>query len=141
MTRIFDVLCIIAIVAGAVWTYQVKRQAEASQKEITRLTVAIAVEKERFMFLQADWAYLTSPARLEKLVERFAEPLELRPMEASQVVRIEDLPPPMPKPESMLADNGDANLTTGSVVPTTSPVRAPLSIDDILRQDSEGDTQ
>jgi hypothetical protein len=49
----------------------------------------IVEERERIHALQADWSYLTNPARLADLARRH---LPLQPLAAEQMIRIEDLP-------------------------------------------------
>ena len=146
-----DLLLAVAVVGGAIGTYSIKHDAEDAADRVSGLRRQIAAEEERIVFLRADWAYLSSPARLEKLTARFGDDLELRPVEAHQWVEPFQLPPPdmPPDPVGELAAD-EMPLVTGSVAggtrattPRPRPVfvtpkrtrRAaiPTSIDDLLR--------
>ena len=143
--RLTDLLLAVAVVGGAIWTYSIKHDAEDAADRVAGLRRQIAAEQERIVFLRADWAYLSSPARLEKLVARFGDELELVPVEAHQWIEPFELPPPdLPDdPIGELATE-DMPLTTGSITaPTPRPAFAtpkrsrraaiPTSIDDLLR--------
>lgn len=133
MIRPLDAVLAALVVGGAVWTYTIKHEAEAAADRVSELRRKIAAERETIMFLKADWAFLNAPGRLERLVERHAEELKLKPLTAFQLVRLHELPPPL-QPE-------EDEVTTGSIVPTERPADVPPtvpsvpgSIDDILRR-------
>ena len=147
-----DLLLAVAVVGGAIWTYDIKRDAEDAADRVSDLARQIRAEEERIVFLRADWAYLNAPARLEKLVERYAKELKLAPVEAHQWVEPYDLPEADELDEPDTLEAGAAPLVTGSIsgVPRPRPGRAfsigervapsrerrasiPTSIDDLLR--------
>ena len=117
MIRPLDILLIGAVVAGAVWTYQTKHEAELSAARIAETKRQIAAENERIRLLEADWAIATSPERMEKLAERFAEQLKLEPLQSHQIIDRQELPPL--REEQPLDDDAYAGeidrVTTGSI--------------------------
>lgn len=143
-----DLLLAGAVIGGAIWTYSIKHDAEAAADRVASLRRQIAAEEERIVFLRADWAYLTSPVRLERLAERYRDELKLAPLEAHQWVEPVDLPTPLLPEEDETLEAGLAPLTTGSVAsrgPQARPrdgnvapsrlrrAAIPSSIDDLLK--------
>lgn len=118
MIRVVDALLVAAAIAGAVWTYQIKHEAELSAKRIKTLKSQIQAQNRKIDLLQADWAIETSPARLEMLSNRFETQLGLRAMESSQIATIDELPDiretPLPEEIETLAETNDGTLT-GSI--------------------------
>lgn len=93
MARITDILLIIAVIVGALWTYQIKHRSELSAREIASLRKNITAQNNKITLLQADWAIMTSPNRLEDVAKNHAEELGLARLEPSQIVNLRELPP------------------------------------------------
>ena len=92
MIRLSDMMLLGVAVAGAVWTYQIKHEAELSAKHINNLNAQIAAQNRKISLLEADWAIEISPARLEKIATQFSTQLKLIPMSSSQIVDRSELP-------------------------------------------------
>ncbi len=92
MIRLRDIGLLGIAVAGAVWTYQIKHEAELSAKHINTLKAQIAAQNRKINLLEADWAIETSPARLEKIAEQFGAQLKLKQMSSSQIIDTTELP-------------------------------------------------
>lgn len=92
MFRTTDIVLIAAMVAGAAFTYNTKHQVEAQLAEVRRLEAAIRFERDTMTVLKADWSLLTQPSRLQKLTEIYQDQLALVPLDAHQIIGIEDLP-------------------------------------------------
>ncbi len=92
IVRKLDVALIAVAIAGAVWTYQIKHEAELSAKRIASVKAQIAAQNRKIVLLEADWAIETSPARLEEIAKRFEKQLALRPMESMQIIDRYELP-------------------------------------------------
>lgn len=119
----------VAMTAAATVTYTIKHKAENKLEEVRRLDAAIKLEEDTIDLLKADWALLTQPNRLERLVTVFAADLQLAPTPSTQLARPEELPmlradlPPSEedkKAKDKAADNIAAvieadNIATGSV--------------------------
>jgi hypothetical protein len=129
MLRTLDIVLIVIMTAAATVTYTIKHKAENKLEEVRRLDAAIKLEEDTIDLLKADWALLTQPNRLERLVTVFAADLQLAPTPSTQLARPEELPmlradlPPSEKDKKAkdkVADNIAAvieadNIATGSV--------------------------
>ena len=92
MIRITDIVLLAAAVGGAVWTYQIKHDAEQSAKHLGILRAQIAAQDRKISLREADWAIETGPARLAKIAKQHKGQLQLRPMESSQIIDTSELP-------------------------------------------------
>ncbi|HEU4987624.1 MAG TPA: hypothetical protein VFT89_11235 [Rhizobiaceae bacterium] len=124
MFRTTDMVLIAVMLSAAAFTYKIKGDAETKLAEIRKLETAIRLEEDTIDVLKADWSLLTQPARLQRLTEIYSSQLELVPVEAQQIVEIEDLPmaPPLQiedrssEPLGGMADSGQDPVVTGGVV-------------------------
>lgn len=120
MMRVFNIILVLLMLGAATWTYNVKHRAERDVAEIRLLEQRIAVEKDSISLLEADWAYLSQPSRLQKLSDLYADELQLRPTEAQQLVYPRELPAPPEVPvgdpvADIIAGEIRDDITTGSV--------------------------
>lgn len=69
--------------------FHVKYKVHSLEEDLRRLNASILEEQEQLHVLEAEWAYLNRPARLERLTAKY---LDLRPLEADQIGAIEDIP-------------------------------------------------
>ncbi|TCN29830.1 hypothetical protein [Sinorhizobium americanum] len=131
MLRTLDIVLIVIMTGAATVTYTIKHQAENKLEQVRRLDAAIKLEEDTIDLLKADWALLTQPNRLERLVGAFAADLQLVPTPSTQLARPEELPmlkADVPPPEEGkdkkgkgTKDDGIAavinadNIATGSV--------------------------
>jgi cell division protein FtsL len=88
ITRATLIWAVLAIAAGF-GLFQVSYRVASLEDELNNVNRQIVEERERLRALQADWSYLTNPARLADLARRH---LPLQPLAAEQMIRIEDLP-------------------------------------------------
>ena len=68
---------------------QLKNETRLLESELTALNRAILKEQEALHVLSAEWAYLTDPARLQRLGARH---LALSPMTEARIVTVSDIP-------------------------------------------------
>ena len=123
MFRTTDIVLIAVMVAGAAFTYNTKHQVEAQLAEVRKIEAMIRFEQDSLTILKADWSLLTQPSRLQKLTEIYQQELQLAPLDARQVVGVDELPAkpvemeivPTPRVEGMAQDK-PAKATTGGVV-------------------------
>ena len=92
IVRKLDIALVAVAIAGAVWTYQIKHEAELSAKRIASMKAQIAAQNRKIVLLEADWAIETSPARLEEIARRFEAQLTLKPLESTQIIERHELP-------------------------------------------------
>ena len=92
MFRTVDMILIAAMVAAAAFTYQTKHEAESVKRNIHALGEKIRHEQDTIDILNADWALLTQPARIQVMAEKFAGELGLEPVAPIQIGDIASLP-------------------------------------------------
>ena len=92
MFRAFDLLLIAMMVVAATITYQIKHRADEKLQEVRRLEAEIKLEHDTIDLLKADWALLSQPNRLRKLVESYNGELKLAPTQPTQLARPSELP-------------------------------------------------
>jgi hypothetical protein len=90
--RIANGVLLIAMVAGAIVTYDMKYDAEIAAEGIARLKADIAAERDRIRTLTAEWSLLTQPSRLQALVTEHADYFALRPFSPEQIATIDAIP-------------------------------------------------
>ncbi len=83
---IFFAILVIGVSAGL---YHVKYSFDRMERQALVLKSEIASEREAIRILEAEWSVLNRPARLQSLTDRF---LDLKPVEAVQIVGFDDLP-------------------------------------------------
>ncbi|MGW9232779.1 cell division protein FtsL [Pseudorhizobium sp. NPDC055634] len=107
MLRSFDLVLIGVMTAAAVVTYTIKHQADDKLKEVRRLEREIVLEKDTIDLLRADWALLTQPNRLERLIAAYQSELQLVPTRPTQLAMPVELPMPrsqLPMPETTIEE-------------------------------------
>jgi hypothetical protein len=87
-----DIVLIAVMVSAAALTYKTKREAEEQLAAVQKIEAQIRYEEDTIDLLKADWSLLTQPSRLQKLAEVYKSQLELEPVNARQIVGLDDLP-------------------------------------------------
>ena len=120
MLRTFDVILMGVMVAAAVVTYTIKHQADLKFEQVRKLETEIKLEKDTIDLLRADWALLTQPNRLHRLVSVYQQDLDLAPTLPTQLAQPKELPmlrsqlPQPPEPEGMSVEDIIAAAVNGS---------------------------
>jgi hypothetical protein len=119
--RTSDILLIAVMVSAAAFTYKTKHEAEDRLAELHKLERQIRYEEDTIDILKADWSLLTQPSRLQKLTEIYRSELSLQPVDARQIVGLDELPSRPVEIQDFsserlggMADSGQDN--TGAVV-------------------------
>ncbi len=129
MFRTFDAILVVVMTAAATVTYTIKHKAENKLDEVRKLDAEIQLEEHTIDLLRADWALLTQPARLNRLVTAFEGDLKLVPTESTQLAQPNELPMPTAELPAVEEEPKDAekvakakgapkstdNIKTGSV--------------------------
>lgn len=118
--RIIHFLVICALVISAAYVYRIKMDSTVRTERVLRLRADIREERNKIAALRAEWAKLSSPARLQGLVERH---LQLRPIEANQFDSFKNLPQ---RPPSFIKPNTADPI--GAMIDVVSPDEATGSI-------------
>ena len=87
-----DIIMMAVLIAIVGWTFKVKHDSQVALDRVQELEKQIAAERIEIDLLKSDWSLLTSPQKLQELVERYNDQLDLAPMEPSQIVGESDLP-------------------------------------------------
>ena len=105
MIRWLQVVGVLAAAGAAVIVFQVKYRAENVAEHASKLQREIDQENETLSLLEAEWSLLIQPARVQELVSRHADILDLQPLDPTQITRIESLPmrPKGPAPDDEAA--------------------------------------
>jgi hypothetical protein len=90
--RTSDIVLIAVMVSAAALTYKTKREAEEQLAAVQKIQQQIHYEEDTIDLLRADWSLLTQPSRLQKLTEIYKSQLGLEPVNAHQIVGLDDLP-------------------------------------------------
>ncbi|MDO6963522.1 cell division protein FtsL [Rhizobium alvei] len=128
MLRTLDILLIVLMTAMATVTYTIKHRAELKLEEVQKLEADIRLEHDTIDLLRADWALLTQPGRLQKLITAHQAELQLVPTDPMQLAQPSELPMlkadvPAKEPEDDKTANADKkvkktktdDISTGSV--------------------------
>jgi hypothetical protein len=93
MIKPSDIVLSGLMIAAAVWTFQIKHEAELSSDKVAGLLRQIDREKDKIDLLEADWAVLTQPKHLQNMAGKFEGELRLQQLEVDQIITLDDLPP------------------------------------------------
>lgn len=115
MLRTLDIVLIVIMTAAATVTYTIKHNAENKLEEVRRLDAAIKLEEDTIDLLKADWALLSQPSRLDRLVTAYQQDLALQPTAPTQLIHPEELPmlkADVPPPEEVADTKGKGKTKT-----------------------------
>ncbi len=87
--RITALIYMACFACAAIGLYLVKYNVQNVQREVAGLKHGLATEKESLHLLNAEWAYLNRPQRLEALASRH---LDLVPLDSRRVNEVSVLP-------------------------------------------------
>ena len=109
MFRTFDAILVVVMTAAATVTYTIKHKAENKLEEVRKLDAEIMLEEHTIDLLRADWALLTQPTRLNRLVKTYEGDLKLVPTESTQLVQPMELPMPTAELPALEEDEKDGD--------------------------------
>ena len=90
MIKFLNIGLAFVLVALIIGVYHIRYSAEAEARAVKRLERQIAAEQDRHRTLQAEWASLNDPRRLQLLARQY---LSLDTLRASQVIDLRDETP------------------------------------------------
>ncbi len=93
MIKLVNAILVCCVLVGGFLLYSLEHVTRGLEREIAKTQKAIGDEREQTRMLNAEWASLTRPDRLQKLAE---EDLKLQTITASQIVTLEQLPSKVP---------------------------------------------
>ncbi|WP_333630807.1 cell division protein FtsL, partial [Agrobacterium cavarae] len=134
MLRTLDLILVGVMVSAAVVTYSIKHQADLKLESVKKLEAEIKLERDTIDLLRADWALLTQPNRLHRLVNAYQADLQLTPTLPTQLAQPQELPmlrsqlPQPPEPEGMSVEDVIAAAVNGSKPGATLGGAKPKSV-------------
>jgi hypothetical protein len=93
MIRMGTLVCLLLALGAGIGMFHLKYEVQALEKVVTGLHRSLIAERNAIHVLEAEWSLLNDPGRLSDLNRRH---LGLVPVTADRLVRIEDLPLPLP---------------------------------------------
>ncbi|EPE97701.1 cell division protein FtsL [Rhizobium grahamii] len=120
MLRTLDLILVGVMTAAAAVTYTIKHHAELKLEEVHRLEAEIKLERDTIDLLKADWALLSQPNRLERLVNNYNGELQLQPTASTSLVHAKELPmlkSQVPAPEITEAKAGSGKAKPKPATP------------------------
>ncbi len=104
MLRVLNVILVVGVVASAFVMYSLEHAARKNERLIALLEREIGNERENIKLLNAEWSFLTKPARLERLAR---EHLKLDLIAPQQRVGVNELLALLPERPGPLAPQPD----------------------------------
>lgn len=74
---------VVLLIGASVMLYHTSYRVQQAERQIAQARAQQAIELERIHVLEAEWAALTAPARLQRLAGKF---MPLQPLATAQVV-------------------------------------------------------
>ncbi|MBG1231962.1 cell division protein FtsL [Aestuariivirga litoralis] len=107
MFKLFNAALVCTVLVSAFFLYSLEHATRALERNITKAERQITQEREKIKLLNAEWANLTQPERVQKIAQ---EQLHLQNMKAQQYVPLAELKDHLPEepPVKLEAQGSDA---------------------------------
>lgn len=120
MRRSLTFAALAALIATASLLYLVEHEVQRLERRLHRLNAELLDSQQAIQVLKAEWSYLNQPDRLQELVSRHADRLQLAPLEPVQIVTtFADLP----ARERPAPADGEASAAEAAPRPAFKPAR------------------
>jgi cell division protein FtsL len=116
------------IIVASIALYRTSDRVQDLNRQLHDLTASIESEQQSIHVLKAEWAYLSSPARVEVSAKKY---LALRPTAPKQIAALDDLPDALAtrgKPAPKAAPNITVDATPIATIKTSLSVPAPRPV-------------
>lgn len=135
MIRLLHLVAITVLIASAAYAYSTKYETLYYAETLAKTKSKRDREREAIAVAKAEWALLTRPDRLQRMVDRHSD---LKPMGIAQLARLSELPAKPSRSDAIgakLETLGIEPGTTGSVKGGPSSRHDPIGakLDEILR--------
>ena len=106
MVKVVNAFLVLGVLVAAFFMYSLEHATRGLERQIVTLKTGISDKRETIKLLDAEWASLTRPERLQKLAE---EHLKLQSLKADQIVSVADIKTKIPdspviKPDDKTTD-------------------------------------
>ncbi len=108
------------IIIASVALYRTSDRVQELNHQLHELNASIDNEQQSIHVLKAEWAYLSSPARIENSAKKY---LALRPTAPKQIASLENLPEILPVRGKTVASAGSAASPIATIKTANSPRR------------------
>ncbi|MFN3892218.1 MAG: hypothetical protein ACK4MV_17635 [Beijerinckiaceae bacterium] len=98
MVRWLNVIAVLALLGSAVYAYRTKYETIFYAEQIAKLKNQNQRERDAIAVLEAEWAHLTRPTRIQSLADQH---LDLKQLSVDQIVQVTDLPDQPPRQDSI----------------------------------------
>ncbi len=119
IVRYLNIIAVAALIGSAAYAYSIKYETILYSAKIQKLKNANQKMRDQNGILEAEWAHLTRPARVQELADRH---LKLQQLDLKQIVSFKAIPERPPKTNSI----GRQLKLLGLAEPTSTP-RTPSS--------------
>ena len=89
MIRFIHLIAVALLIGSAAYAYSTKYETLYYAETLAKLKAKVQRERENVAIAKAEWAMLTRPDRLQKMVDKH---LDLQPMTIAQMARLADIP-------------------------------------------------
>ena len=106
MFKLFNAILVCTVLVSAFVLYSLEHSTRALERSVAKTEKQIIDEHERIRLLNAEWAGLTKPDRLQKIAE---EQLHLQTLKAQQFISPTEIAPKVPQtpPVKLEAQSSD----------------------------------
>ncbi len=133
MNRLAKAVAMILVLVAGAGLYQLKYRTQRLQEDVSGLEHQLVTDRAAIRVLNAEWTYLTRPARLAMLSKRY---LDLKPTSADQIVPSVDVIARRDDPSAVMAQVDDfrAPEIVLARAPTTRPNQVAARTDPPVRE-------
>jgi cell division protein FtsL len=104
--KLLNAFLVICVLVAGFFAYSLEHQTRGIERKISKLEKKIEDEREAIKFAKAEWSSLIRPARLQELAE---QTLDVVPMKATQLIKIEDIATRVPAEPIIKLEEGNAD--------------------------------
>lgn len=106
--RISHWIWVALLLSASIMLYHTSYKVQEQEEQLVRIKAAQKSERENIHVLEAEWAMLTAPSRLQRLADKF---LELKPVSSKQIVGLHRLDRILARRDTtQVASNGEQRL-------------------------------
>ena len=128
--RILNLVVVGVLILAAAYVYRIKFDSTVQAERLAKIRSEVRRERDAIAGLEAKWAELDNPARIEALAKRFLPLKQIEPSQYSSLDQLPERPPELVQPGSQdpigafLQDSDASPAATGSVIGAAKPPAA-----------------
>ena len=128
--RILNLIVVGVLILAAAYVYRIKFNSTVQAERLAKIRSEVRRERDAIAGLEAKWAELDNPARIEGLAKRFLPLKQIEPSQYSSLDQLPERPPELVQPGSQdpigafLQDSDASPAATGSVIGAVKPPAA-----------------